>query len=267
MDLVGYEEVTYNSIVADYAAFAKSINISKFTAFPISGIKGDNITRKSADTVWYTGPTLMSYLETVEIGQNLDAEQNFQMAVQWVNRPNLDFRGFSGRVASGKIKPKDKVRILPSGKMSKVKRIVTFDGDLDEASAGQSVTLTLEDDLECSRGEVITNSDAPLEVANQFNATLIWMDEKALKPGRSYYLKIGAQTVLATISEPKYQTDINSLERLAAQTLELNEIGVCVVTTDRFIPFSSYTDNRNLVLYNHRQNNKCNSVLDLLILP
>ena len=246
MDLVGYEEVTYNSIVADYAAFAKSINISKFTAFPISGIKGDNITRKSADTVWYTGPTLMSYLETVEIGQNLDAEQNFQMAVQWVNRPNLDFRGFSGRVASGKIKPKDKVRILPSGKMSKVKRVVTFDGDLDEASAGQSVTLTLEDDLECSRGEVITNSDAPLEVANQFNATLIWMDEKALKPGRSYYLKIGAQTVLATISEPKYQTDINSLERLAAQTLELNEIGVCVVTTDRFIPFSSYTDNRNL---------------------
>lgn len=246
MDLVGYEEVTYNSIVADYAAFAKSINISKFTAFPISGIKGDNITRKSADTVWYTGPTLMSYLETVEIGQNLDAEQNFQMAVQWVNRPNLDFRGFSGRVASGKIKPKDKVRILPSGKMSKVKRVVTFDGDLDEASAGQSVTLTLEDDLECSRGEVITNSDAPLEVANQFNATLIWMDEKALKPGRSYYLKIGAQTVLATISEPKYQTDINSLERLAAQTLEINEIGVCVVTTDRFIPFSSYTDNRNL---------------------
>ena len=246
MDLVGYEEVTYNSIVADYAAFAKSINISKFTAFPISGIKGDNITRKSADTVWYTGPTLMSYLETVEIGQNLDAEQNFQMAVQWVNRPNLDFRGFSGRVASGKIKPKDKVRILPSGKMSKVKRVVTFDGDLDEASAGQSVTLTLEDDLECSRGEVITNSDAPLEVANQFNATLIWMDEKALKPGRSYYLKIGAQTVLATISEPKYQTDINSLERLAAQTLELNEIGVCVVTTDRFIPFSSYNDNRNL---------------------
>ena len=127
--------------------------------------------------------------------------------------------------------------------MRKVKRVVTFDGDLDEASAGQSVTLTLEDDLECSRGEVITNSDAPLEVANQFNATLIWMDEKALKPGRSYYLKIGAQTVYYD-PEPKYQTDINSLERLAAQTLELNEIGVCVVTTDRFIPFPSYNDNR-----------------------
>ena len=246
MDLVGYDQTTFDSIVANYADVAESMNISEFTAFPISGIEGDNITIQSSNTPWYSGPTLMDYLETVELDHYSDAEKDFRMAVQWVNRPNLDFRGFSGKITSGKIRPKDAVRILPSGKTSKVERIVTFDGDLDIATAGQSVTLTLEDELDCSRGEIITSTGAPLEIADQFEATLIWMDENALKPGRSYYFKIGTQTVLATISVPKYQINIDTLEQAAAKTLDLNAIGVCIVTTDRPIPFSRYVDNRSL---------------------
>ena len=246
MDLVGYDQTTFDSIVANYADVAESMNIPEFTAFPISGIEGDNITIQSSNTPWYSGPTLMDYLETVELEHYSDADQDFRMAVQWVNRPNLDFRGFSGKITSGKIRPKDAVRILPSGKTSKVERIVTFDGDLDIATAGQSVTLTLEDELDCSRGEIIISTGAPLEIADQFEATLIWMDEKALKPGRSYYFKIGAQTVLATISVPKYQINIDTLEQAVAKTLDLNAIGVCIVTTDRPIPFSRYADNRSL---------------------
>ena len=177
MDLVEYSQSVFNEIVAEYTEFANRIGINDFTSIPISGFKGDNITSKSEATHWYSGPTLMAYLETVKFDNNKVAAQNFRMPVQWVNRPNLDFRGFSGKIAEGTVKPKDEVRILPSGKTSYVDRIVTFNGDLDQAAVGQSVTLTLTDEVDCSRGQIITASSASLEVADQFETTLIWMHE------------------------------------------------------------------------------------------
>ncbi len=246
MDLVGYDQATFDQIVADYTAFANSIGVTDFTAIPISGFKGDNITALSDNTKWYTGPTLMQHLENVELDQASDQSGAFRMPVQWVNRPNLDFRGFSGKIAAGSIRPNDEVRILPSGKTSHVDRIVTFDGDLEMGVAGQSITLTLRDEVDCSRGQIIVAAKDPLEVADQFEATVIWMDEADLIPGRSYYLKIGAQTVSATVAQPKYQINVNTLEHTAVKTLDLNAIGVATITTDRAIPFAAYADNREL---------------------
>jgi bifunctional enzyme CysN/CysC len=246
MDLVDYDQATFDQIVADYTAFANSIGVTDFTAIPISGFKGDNITALSDNTKWYTGPTLMQHLENVELDQASDQSGAFRMPVQWVNRPNLDFRGFSGKIAAGSIRPNDEVRILPSGKTSHVDRIVTFDGDLDMGVAGQSITLTLKDEVDCSRGQIIVAAKDPLEVADQFEATVIWMDEADLIPGRSYYLKIGAQTVSATVAQPKYQINVNTLEHTAVKTLNLNAIGVATITTDRAIPFAAYADNREL---------------------
>jgi bifunctional enzyme CysN/CysC len=246
MDLVGYDQATFDQIVADYTAFANSIGVTDFTAIPISGFKGDNITALSDNTKWYTGPTLMQHLENVELDQASDQSGAFRMPVQWVNRPNLDFRGFSGKIAAGSIRPNDEVRILPSGKTSHVDRIVTFDGDLEMGVAGQSITLTLKDEVDCSRGQIIVAAKDPLEVADQFEATVIWMDEADLIPGRSYYLKIGAQTVSATVAQPKYQINVNTLEHTAVKTLDLNAIGVATITTDRAIPFATYADIREL---------------------
>lgn len=246
MDLVDYDQATFDQIVADYTGFANSIGVTDFTAIPISGFKGDNITALSDNTKWYTGPTLMQHLENVELDQASDQSGAFRMPVQWVNRPNLDFRGFSGKIAAGSIRPNDEVRILPSGKTSHVDRIVTFDGDLDMGVAGQSITLTLKDEVDCSRGQIIVAAKDPLEVADQFEATVIWMDEADLIPGRSYYLKIGAQTVSATVAQPKYQINVNTLEHTAVKTLDLNAIGVATITTDRAIPFAAYADNREL---------------------
>ena len=246
MDLVGYDQATFDQIVADYTAFANSIGVTDFTAIPISGFKGDNITALSDNTKWYTGPTLMQHLENVELDQASDQSGAFRMPVQWVNRPNLDFRGFSGKIAAGSIRPNDEVRILPSGKTSYVARIVTYDGDLGMGVAGQSITLTLKDEVDCSRGQIIVAAKDPLEVADQFEATVIWMDEADLIPGRSYYLKIGAQTVSATVAQPKYQINVNTLEHKAVKTLDLNAIGVATITTDRAIPFAAYADNREL---------------------
>ena len=246
MDLVEYSKDIFDQIVADYTAFAASIGVMDFTAIPISGFKGDNITMLSENTKWYSGPTLMQYLENVELDQSADQGLSFRMPVQWVNRPNLDFRGFSGKIASGIVKPGDEVRILPSGKTSHVDRIVTLGGDLDQAVAGQSITLTLRDEVDCSRGQIITAAKDPLEVADQFEATVIWMDETDLVPGRAYYLKIGAQTVSATVAQPKYQINVNTMEHTAAKTLELNAIGVATMTTDRAIPFAPYANNREL---------------------
>ena len=246
MDLVEYSKDIFDQIVADYTAFAASIGVTDFTAIPISGFKGDNITMLSENTKWYSGPTLMQYLENVELDQSADQGLSFRMPVQWVNRPNLDFRGFSGKIASGIVKPGDEVRILPSGKTSHVDRIVTLGGDLDQAVAGQSITLTLRDEVDCSRGQIITAAKDPLEVADQFEATVIWMDETDLVPGRAYYLKIGAQTVSATVAQPKYQINVNTMEHTAAKTLELNAIGVATLTTDRAIPFTPYANNREL---------------------
>ncbi|CAM8672676.1 sulfate adenylyltransferase subunit CysN [Sphingobium sp.] len=246
MDLVGYDQAVFDGIVKDYAAFARSIGITAFTPMPISGFKGDNITGPSANTPWYKGPALIEHLETVEVNSAADADKPFRMAVQWVNRPNLDFRGFSGQIATGSVRPGDAIRVLPSGKTSTITRIVTLNGDLEEAVAGQSVTLCFADEVDCSRGDVIAASDSPPQVADQFEATIVWMADEEMLPGRSYWLKIGAQTVTATVQQPKYQVNVNTMEQLAAKTLELNAIGVANLSTDRQVVFEPYADNRTL---------------------
>jgi len=246
MDLVGYDQSTFEHIVTDYRSFAQSIAIDDFTAIPISGFKGDNITALSSNTPWYSGPTLIAHLENVEVAATAAQERALRMPVQWVNRPNLDFRGFAGLITSGTVRPGDAVRIVPSGKTSAVKSIETFDGALDEAVAGQSVTLTLADEVDCSRGDVIAAADDPPQASDQFSATLVWMDEEALKPGRGYWLKIGSQMVTATVQPPKYEIDVNSLEHLAAKTLGLNAIGAVEFATDRAITFEPYSVSRQL---------------------
>ena len=247
MDLVDYDQQIFDRIVAEYSAFAGEIGIEAFTAIPISGFKGDNITNApSAQTGWYDGPALIDHLESVEIANIAAQERAFRMPVQWVNRPNLDFRGFSGLIGSGTVAPGDPVRIVPSGKTSTVKSIVTFDGKLEEAVAGQSVTLTLEDEVDCSRGDVISTADNPPEASDQFEATIVWMDEEALKPGRGYWLKLASQMVTATIAEPKYEINVNTMDHLAAKTLQLNSIGVAEVHTERPITFEPYADSRSL---------------------
>ena len=247
MDLVGYDQALFDSIIDDYRAFSREIGIAGFTAIPLSAFKGDNITSApSANTPWYSGPSLIEHLETVDVANTAAQARNFRMPVQWVNRPNLDFRGFSGLIASGEIAPGNEVRIVPSGKTSRVKSIVTMAGELDRAVAGQSVTLTLEDEIDCSRGDLIAIADDPPQVADQFEATLVWMSDEALIPGRGYWLKLATQMVSATVAEPKYEIDVNTMEHLAAKTLELNSIGVAEVTTDRPIVFERYEDSRAL---------------------
>ena len=246
MDLVGYDQTIYDSIVADYTAFATSIGITNFAAMPISGFKGDNITANSENMPWYHGPALLPHLETVEVDATSDQAKPFRMPVQWVNRPNLDFRGFAGLIATGTIAQGDQIRVLPSGKTSHISRIVTLDGDLPQAVAGQSVTLCFADEIDCSRGQLITAAGAPTEVSDQFETAIVWMDEAEMLPGRPYWLKIGTQTVSATVGQPKYQVNVNTMEHLAAKTLDLNAIGVCNVTTDRAIPFEAYGDNHDL---------------------
>jgi len=247
MDLVDYEQSTFEHIVADYHAFAREVGIADFTTIPISGFKGDNITRApSVNTGWYGGPSLIEHLESVEVAATAAQERPFRMPVQWVNRPNLDFRGFSGLIASGTVRPGDSVRIVPAGRTSKVKSIATFDGDLDAAVAGQSVTITLEDEVDCSRGDVIAAAGDPPEASDQFRATFVWLSEQALKPGRGYWLKLGTQTVTANVQEPEYEIDVNTLDRLAAKTLELNSIGVADFATDRPITFEPYESSRQL---------------------
>ncbi|NCF74419.1 MAG: sulfate adenylyltransferase subunit CysN [Gammaproteobacteria bacterium] len=246
MDLVGYSEDTFKQIVADYTEFASSIGIDSFTAIPISGLAGDNITQVSKSTPWYEGPALLDYLENVDLVVTRDQEKSFRMAVQWVNRPNLDFRGFSGQIATGSVKVGDTVRVIPSGKTSRIARIVTMSGDLTEAVAGQSVTLTLTDEIDCSRGDVIATAEDAPEVADQFEATIVWMDDEPLLPGRSYWLKIGTQMVSAHVQPPKYQVNVNNMAHLAAKTLELNGIGVAEVATDKPIVFEPYDVNREM---------------------
>jgi len=246
MDLVDYSQDIFDTIVREYADFAASIGIERYVAMPISGFKGDNITGPSANTPWYAGPSLIEHLETVEVDSNADQGKPFRLPVQWVNRPNLDFRGFSGQIASGTVKPGDAIRVLPSGKTSTVSRIVTLEGDLDEAVTGQSVTLCLADEIDCSRGGVIAAADSPPEVADQFEATIVWMSDDALIPGRAYWLKLGTQLVSATVHAPKYEINVNTMEHLAAKTLDLNAIGIAEIATDKPIVFEPYADNRAL---------------------
>jgi bifunctional enzyme CysN/CysC len=247
MDLVGYSQSVFDNIVADYTAFAKSIGVEAFTAMPISGFKGDNITQApSANTPWYRGPSLIQHLEQVEVDQTASQAKPFRLPVQWVNRPNLDFRGFSGLIAAGALAKGDKVRVLRSGKLSSISRIVTMDGDLERAVSGQSVTVCLADEIDCSRGDVIAAAEAPPQVADQFEATLVWMAEEELLPGRAYWLKLGAQTVSASVAAPKYKVNVNTMEHLAAKTLDLNAIGVATISTDRPIVFAPYSEDRAL---------------------
>jgi len=246
MDLVGYSQERFYEIVKEYSHFARQIGMESFLPMPISGLAGDNIVTKSENMPWYQGPTLMGHLEDAPVTVAQLQDGPLRMAVQWVNRPNLDFRGFSGQIASGVVRPGDAIRVLPSGKTSTVKSIVTWDGNLDQAVAGQSITLTLADEIDCSRGDVIVQADAPCEVADQFEATLVWMDEAEMLPGRPYLLKIGTQTMTATVTEPKYEVNVNTLEHLPSKTLGLNAIGVVNISTDRAIPFEAYAQNPDL---------------------
>ncbi|MBC2777333.1 sulfate adenylyltransferase subunit CysN [Parasphingopyxis marina] len=246
MDLVDYEQGTFDDIVSDYRDFADEIGIEDFTAIPISGLKGDNITATSDATPWYDGPILLDHLESVGIDNDRLREQPFRLPVQWVNRPDLDFRGFAGTIASGRIRPGDPVRVLPSGKTSTVARIVTMNGDLDAAVAGQSVTITLADEIDCSRGDVIAAADAPPEVADQFEATIVWMAEEPMLPGRPYAMKLATTAARATITDEKYQVNVNTMEKTPGKTLELNGIAVCNISLDKPVPFTAYDENADL---------------------
>jgi bifunctional enzyme CysN/CysC len=246
MDLVDYAQHKYDAIVADYRAFASSIGITDFVAIPISGLGGDNISKRSDNMPWYSGPSLVEHLETVEFDANAAQGSAFRMPVQWVNRPNLDFRGFAGTIASGRVAPGDKIRVLPSGRISEVSRLVTYDGDLDQAVATQSITVCLTDEIDCSRGDVIVAADSPAEVADQFEATVVWMSEEPMLVGRQYWLKLATQTVTVSVHAPKYQIDVNTMDHLAAKTFELNSIGVANLVTDKPIVFEPYATNRQL---------------------
>ena len=246
MDLIDYDQAKYDAILADYTAFATSIGITDFTPMPISGFKGDNITEKSENTPWYTGLPLMAHLETVALDNEADQGKALRMAVQWVNRPNLDFRGFSGQIATGSVHRGDAIRVLPSGKTSTISKIVTLDGELDKAVAGQSVTLCFSDEIDCSRGDVIATADNPPEVSDQFESTIVWMADDALIPGRAYWLKLGTQMVSATVQAPKYTVNVNTMEHMAAKTLELNAIGVAEISTDKPVVFEPYAENHTL---------------------
>lgn len=245
LDMVGYSQEVFEQIDADYRAFASKLGIEHIQSIPLSALRGDNMTSSSINTPWYQGPSLMQHLESVPIDDAQD-DAPLRMPVQWVNRPNLDFRGFSGRILGGSVRPGDAIRVLPSGKISTVERIVTLGGDLGVATTGQSVTLTLSDEIDISRGDVIASADAPPAVADQFEATVVWMAEQAMLPGRGYLVKMGASTVGATLSPPKYQIDVNSLDQLPARTLELNEIGVCTLSLDRATAFDPYAENRDM---------------------
>jgi bifunctional enzyme CysN/CysC len=245
LDMVGYAKDVVDRIETDYRTFAASIGLDDIVCIPMSALRGDNITEPSINTPWYHGPTLIGYLETVEIA---DDEQSgpLRLPVQWVNRPDLNFRGFSGRIAGGRVCVGDTIRVLPMGQTSTVARIVTYDGDLDEAVAGQSVTLTLTDEIDVSRGDVLAAAEDPPAVADQFEAHVVWMSETEMLPGRPYLLKIGTRTVTATLAHPKYKVNVNTLEHVAAKTLALNEIGVCNLNLDRPVPFDPYRTNRDM---------------------
>jgi bifunctional enzyme CysN/CysC len=244
MDLVDYQQDVFDRIVADYREFADKIGLRSVMPIPISALKGDGISDPSPAMPWYRGPTLMQWLETVEV-EDVRQAQPFRLAVQWVNRPNLDFRGFAGMVSSGTIRPGDRLRVLPAGKESRVARIVTQDGDLAEAVAGQSVTLTLADEIDISRGDVLSDTSDPPGVADQFETTLIWMAEEPMLPGRPYWLKLGTQLASATITDLKYVVNVNTLEHMAAKTLELNGIGVCNVNVAQPMAFDPYAKNQD----------------------
>lgn len=246
LDLVNYSEDVYDKIVSEYQDFAKNaLNVESITSIPISALIGDNVVEKSQNTPWYKGQTIIEYLEKIEI-LNKKINQSFRMPVQWVNRPNSNFRGFSGLISSGEINSGDKVRILPGGQTSLIKNIVTFDGDLANAKAGQSVTIMLEDEIDVSRGDIITISEDPCGEADQFQAHILWMNDDAMIPGRQYLLKSNSQSAILTLGRLKHRIDVNTLDHLPAKTLALNEIGVCNISLDKRIAFDSYDKNQTM---------------------
>ncbi len=243
MDLVGWDQAIYDRICAEFAEFAGQIGISgAVTAIPLSGLTGDNVTAASTHMPWFAGPTLLAALEAAPLANAAASDQPLRLPVQWVNRPNPDFRGFAGQIAAGQVRPGDAVRLLPSGQTSRVAAITSFDGDLDVAVAGQSVTLRLADEVDCSRGDMIVTADDAPEVADQFEARLVWMDDRPLVPGRAYWLKLATQMVAATVKPPKYTINVDTLDQLAAKTLALNDIGVAEIAAAKpliFEPFAA----------------------------
>ncbi|WP_181707740.1 sulfate adenylyltransferase subunit CysN [Chthonobacter rhizosphaerae] len=244
IDLVGYSKDVFDRIVEEYRQFAADFGFKTLQPIPLSARFGDNVLDRGPNISWYSGPTLVEHLETVNVeDENLD--KPFRMPVQWVNRPNLDFRGFSGTIASGRIRPGDPVVVAKSGRASTVKAIVTYDGDKPEAQAGEALTLTLADEVDVSRGDVLTTPDQRPEVSDQFAANLIWMADEPLLPGRSYLFKLGTKTVSGQVTEIKHKTDVNTFSKLAAKTLALNEVGVVNVALSEPIAFDAYTQNRD----------------------
>jgi bifunctional enzyme CysN/CysC len=245
MDLVGWEQEVFDKIVAAYRRFAADINLTAVTCIPISALHGDNVATPSASTHWYTGPTLLAHLEAVETSPDCEAKP-FRMPVQWVNRPNQNFRGYSGTIASGVVRPRDRVVVLPSGQMTQIERIISIEGDLDSAAAGDAVTLTMRDELDISRGDIVATESAPPTVAEQFAAHVIWMGDQPMLPGRSYLVAIGTCLLRGQVTELKYKVNVNTLERIAGKHLDLNEIGFCNVALDRPIPLDPYFDNHEM---------------------
>ena len=241
MDLVDYSREVFEKIEEDYRQFAKQLNLPEITVIPLSALKGDNMTAPSENMQWYKGPTLMGHLETVDTS-TADWQKSFLFPVQWVNRPNQNFRGFSGQIAQGLIKPGDQVRVLPSSRTTSIASIVSADGELDEAIAGQSVTLTFADEVDASRGDVIAKADDPVAVADQFESQILWMGDEPMLPGRSYVIKMGTRTLPGTLAQPKYKINVNTLEHSAAKTLALNEIGICNLDLDKPVAFAPYKE-------------------------
>ena len=245
MDLLDHPEARFAEIEQEFESFAASIGLERVTCIPVSALQGDNVLVKGDRLAGYRGPTLMAYLEGVEVDQARMQDAPFRLPVQWVNRPNQAFRGYAGTVVSGSVRPGDHIVVAPSGAETRVDRIVTIDGDLDLAVAGQSITLTLADDLDVSRGDLLAHPDQPPGVADQFEATIIWMGEKPMLPGREYLMRIGGKTVTAAIAPLKYKLSMESLEHLAATRLKINEIGVCDIELGEAIAFDPYQENRD----------------------
>ena len=246
MDLVDWSQARFEEIAANYQQFAENLNFASVTAIPLSALEGQNIIDPAAATMpWYRGPTLLHWLEKIPCGERVSGN-GFTMPVQWVNRPNLDFRGFSGRIGSGSIRPGDRVRISPSGVVSRAKEITVWGGPLEEALAGDSVTLVMEDEVDASRGDVIASADQPVEVADQFEAEILWMSEHPMLPGRTYAAQIHSKSANVSVTHIKHRLDINSGAHLAAKMLGLNEIATVNVSFDRPVPFTPYRDNRRL---------------------
>ena len=246
MDLVKYDEFRFREITEEYGSFASTIGVKNLSYIPISGIHGDNILSISENMKWYKESSLLKLLEDIDLEDNRNRSQPFRMPVQLVNRPNSDFRGVSGKVSSGCISKNDEISIFPSGKKTKIKEIITPNGSVEKSLPGQSITLTFKDEIDCSRGHIVSSESSPLEISDQFEATIVWMHENPLVPGRSYYLKIGCLELQSSCAQPKHKINIETNEHIAAKNLELNEIGVVILTTAHEMPFTSYQENHDL---------------------